>query len=103
LGCTSNRLILAAWPRPGSIDEDAVEQFARVQEIVSCIRELKNSQQIDAKKPVDIAIVPINPSDQPSADGLALIESLSVCNLKPPAELRQPSVSSISNRAGRCD
>jgi valyl-tRNA synthetase len=98
-----DRLILAPWPKPGQVDEASLEPFARLQEIISSIREMKNAQQIDAKKSVDIAILPVNESDSLPQGAKSLIENLAVCAIKPQAELKQSSTDLISNRAGRCD
>jgi valyl-tRNA synthetase len=53
----SPRLIKAAWPTVGQIDEPAQKTFPLLQEIIVAIRNVRNDYKVDAKKRVTISII----------------------------------------------
>jgi valyl-tRNA synthetase len=56
MGCTSPRLIRAAWPQVGEFAQAAEHIWPRIQEIVTVLRNLRNEHKVDPKKPVSVSI-----------------------------------------------
>jgi valyl-tRNA synthetase len=76
----SPRLIKAAWPTVGPIDQTAEHVFPRMQEIVAAIRNVRNDYKVDPKKPVTVHIA--SPGDEAVAvtrENRELIEHLALC------------------------
>src|SRR5205085_12292148 len=55
-GTRSKRLVSADWPAVGSFAEAAEFLFPKIQEIVTTIRNLRNENKVDVKKPVTVSI-----------------------------------------------
>jgi valyl-tRNA synthetase len=79
----STRLILAAWPKVGSVDQPAEATFATIQEIVGAIRNFRNVHQIEQKKILEVGIEPFDPE---VANSVAEINLLAGCQLQPGAK-----------------
>src|SRR5262249_12962724 len=58
----SERLIKAAWPKVGSSDDSVEASFARLQEIVQALRNLRSEHKVDPKRTIAVTV---------SADGPA--------------------------------
>jgi valyl-tRNA synthetase len=82
MGCTSPRLVRAAWPRIGDFSQAAEHIWPRIQEIVGVIRNVRNEHKVDPKKPVTVSIrAGAEPSRQ-IEDHRVEIELLATCKLK---------------------
>jgi len=83
LECTpSKRLIKAAWPKAGEISEDAESVFAKLQDLIAAIRNLRNEHKVDPKKSVTVTIVaPAEPARQ-ITENREIIELLATCALR---------------------
>lgn len=101
----SARLIKAAWPKVGMIDDDALHVFPRIQEIVSAIRNLRNEHRVDKKTVIAVHISP--PGDQAvraTRDNKELIELLGTCEVKTvQAHLAPPAKSIRATVNGDCE
>jgi valyl-tRNA synthetase len=76
------RLVRAAWPQVGTIDSDADTTFARLQEIVVALRNLRNEHKADVKKPTTITLsAPADLLPELSANQV-LIESLAIVTVQ---------------------
>jgi valyl-tRNA synthetase len=80
----SERLIMAKWPAAGAADESAETVFARIQEIVGAIRNVRNEHKADPKKPVKAYVQA--PAEKVEVLGQVreskgIIELLAVCEL----------------------
>ncbi len=47
-------LIVAEWPKAGSIDENLLADFEKVKELISGVRDIRNQQQVKPKDTVDL-------------------------------------------------
>jgi valyl-tRNA synthetase len=56
MGCTSPRLIRAAWPQVGDFAQAAEHIWPKIQEIVTALRNLRNEHKVDPRKPVSVSI-----------------------------------------------
>jgi valyl-tRNA synthetase len=79
----SERLIKAAWPKIGPIDEGAEHVFPRLQDVITAIRNVRNEHKVDPRKPVTVSLAP--PADDAARiteENRELIEVLAVCTIK---------------------
>jgi valyl-tRNA synthetase len=101
----SQRLIKAAWPSDGPIDESAEHIFPRLQTIVSTIRNLRNEHNVDPRTPVTVSISP--PGEQAvqvTLENRELIETLAICAIKAvQSNLAPPSGAIRATVNGDCD
>ena len=82
MGCMSPRLVRAAWPRAGPCCDADEQTFAKLQETIVAIRNLRNEHKVDPRKPVTVSILgPAEPIRQMDANR-EMIQSLAVCRLK---------------------
>jgi valyl-tRNA synthetase len=100
MGCTSERLILAAWPRVGAVDDAAEADFTRLQEIIAAIRNVRNEHKADPKKSVDVTIDPGN-SRALLEQERGTIELLATCRVTLGSVTATPG--SARTTAGGCD
>jgi valyl-tRNA synthetase len=80
----SKRLVKAAWPTAPSGDllgdgGGAAEEFARVQEVVGALRNLRNEHKVEPRRVIDVVLV----SGQFSPESAGLIELLALAKLQP--------------------
>jgi valyl-tRNA synthetase len=75
----TKRLILAAWPKVGPVDQEADATFAMIQEIVGAIRNFRNVHQIEQKKVLPVGIEPFDPE---IAQNVEAINLLAGCQLQ---------------------
>jgi valyl-tRNA synthetase len=79
----SKRLILAAWPAEGKLDDEAESSFPAIQEIISAIRKLRNDYKVDVKRVFEASIlVGDTAMESPLKDNQALIELMATCRIK---------------------
>ena len=103
MGCTSPRLILAAWPRVGDFSQAAEHIFPKLQEIVGAIRNVRNEHKADLKKPVTLAIsAPPEPTRQ-ITENRELIELLAICTLREVGPDVKPAPDAARASAAGCD
>ncbi len=87
----SERLIKATWPIAGPASDEVEQNFARLQEIIVAIRNVRNEHKVDVKKTVNVLILsPADAAKQINESG-EMIELLATCvireagpNVKPP-------------------
>jgi valyl-tRNA synthetase len=75
----SKRLIAAAWPRAGRLDEEAENRFAQIQEIVGAIRNARNEHKVDPRKVLAVYVCDHANEVLPHAQ---LVNLLAGCELK---------------------
>jgi len=103
MGCTSKRLVHAAWPKMGQVDEAAESIFPKLQAIIGAIRNLRNDYKVDQKKIVSVSINAPAESARSILENRELIESLASCSLKEvQSDLTPPAESARATAAG-CD
>jgi valyl-tRNA synthetase len=75
-------LVLAQWPIAGPTDESAESLFAKLQEIIVAIRNVRNEYKVDQKKQVIVSIA--TPGDFASQieSNRELIDLLATCTLQ---------------------
>ena len=56
MGCTSPRLIRAAWPQVGDFAQAAEHIWPKIQEIVTVLRNIRNEHKVDPRKPIAVSI-----------------------------------------------
>jgi valyl-tRNA synthetase len=101
MGCTSQRLILAAWPKVGEFSEAAEHIFPRLQEIIGAIRNLRNDYKADPKKPVVVSISAPGDASRSILENCELVETLGICTLRDVrSDLPQPPSSARALAAG---
>ncbi|MFI5380340.1 MAG: valine--tRNA ligase [Tepidisphaerales bacterium] len=102
-GCTTSRLIIAAWPRVEGVFEDAEQVFPRIQEIIVAIRNVRNEYKVDQKKPVTVSMAAPAESQRQIEANRETIELLGNCTIREvKAELAAPANSARTTVAG-CD
>jgi valyl-tRNA synthetase len=89
----SARLIKAKFPDAGKTDDDVEQTFARLQEIITTIRNLRNQYKVDPRRSVTISILADSQNAEPIRENREMIELLATCALtevgpevKPPAD-----------------
>lgn len=85
MGCTSELLIRAAWPRSGATDEGAEEDFNKIRQIVTAIRNVRSEYKLDPKKSVAACISAPAELAGLLQSNTELIELLGTCRLQPHA------------------
>jgi valyl-tRNA synthetase len=99
----SKRLILAAWPAEGTLDDQAESLFPAIQEIISAIRKLRNDYKVDVKRAVDASIVLEDTARELLLrDNDKLIELLATCRIKSIGKTAQAQSFVLISAAG-CD
>jgi valyl-tRNA synthetase len=79
----SKRLIKAAWPKAGPIDEGAEHVFPRLQDVIGVIRNLRNEHKVDQKKTVAVHLAPPEArAVEVTNENRELIENLATCVVK---------------------
>jgi valyl-tRNA synthetase len=106
----SKRLILAAWPAEGKLDDEAESSFPAIQEIISAIRKVRNDYKVDVKKSVNVSILAPGNSWRNVESNRAIVELLATCRLKeaspnlPPVTGREAQPSrAVRVTAAGCD
>jgi valyl-tRNA synthetase len=102
-GCTSPRLILAAWPRVGNFSEAAEHIFPKVQEIVGAIRNVRNEHKLDPKKPVTVSILAGAEPTRQMTENREVIELLAICTLREIGPEVKPAENAARTSAAGCD
>jgi valyl-tRNA synthetase len=94
---TSPRLIKAAWPDAGLIDEGGAEHvFPRLQDVIGAIRTLRNEHKVDQKRVVTVHIAP--PGEEAvriTNENRELIEVLATCAIKTIQDKLPPPPNSV--------
>jgi valyl-tRNA synthetase len=100
----SERLIKAAWPKVGPIDEGAEHVFPRLQDVITAIRNVRNEHKIDPRKPVTVSLAP--PADDAARiteENRELIEVLAVCTIKQIQRNLPPLPDATRTSVNNCD
>jgi valyl-tRNA synthetase len=96
MGCTSKRLILAAWPQVGDFSQAAEHVFPKLQEVVVAIRNVRNDYKVDAKKPVIVSIkCPGEDATMRVKESREMIELLATCKFATIAAELTPPANSV--------
>jgi valyl-tRNA synthetase len=96
MGCTSTRLILAAWPQVGDFSQAAEHVFPKLQEVVVAIRNVRNDYKVDAKKPVIVSIkCPGEDATMRVKESREMIELLATCKFAAIAAELTPPANSV--------
>jgi len=98
----SKRLINARFPTPGATSDEAEQAFARMQEVIMSLRNLRNQHKVEPKKTMEVSIV----TDLQTAwliehDAREVIELLAGCKLDDGQ--RKISADAIRLTAGGCE
>ncbi len=103
-GFPSKRLILANWPKAGPIDAPVEQTFSALQEIIISIRNVRNENKADTKKPVTVSISTASlPRRESIEQNREIIELLASCNIgRLAAELPAPP-NAIRTLAAGCE
>ncbi|MGD0767184.1 MAG: valine--tRNA ligase [Tepidisphaeraceae bacterium] len=99
----SKRLILAAWPAEGKLDDGAESLFPAIQEIISAIRKLRNDYKVDVKKSVDVSILAPGDSSRNLKSNRGIVELLATCRLKDLSPNFPPVPGAVRVTAAGCD
>ena len=99
----SRRLIKAAWPKVGSIDEWAEQLFPKVQEFVVAIRNIRNQYNVSSKQTVAVSVQAPGESEKMIRDNRELIELLATCSLKEVKPSLAAPANSMHITAAGCD
>jgi valyl-tRNA synthetase len=100
---SSKRLILAAWPAEGKLDDDAESSFPAIQEIISAIRKVRNDYKVEVKKSVNVSILAPGDSLRNVEANRAIVELLATCRLKEASPSLPPMVGAVRVTAAGCD
>jgi len=103
MGCTSNRLVLAAWPSGGPFSDGEESEFAKIQQIITTIRGLRNDHKVEPKKAVDVSIVASAEASRQILANRVMIESLANCRLKEVSPTLSPIADAARTVAAGCD
>jgi len=99
----SKRLILAAWPKAGPVDEAAEKVFAQLQELITAIRNVRNVNKVDLKLAVDVSICAPAELVADIDANRGLIELLATCKLKAVKADLPPVANAARATAVGCD
>ncbi len=98
----SERLIKAAWPKGGASDESTEAVFAKLQETIAAIRNLRNEHKVDLKRAVSVTIVAPAELSRSITENREIVELLATCKLravgpdvKPPDKAARTSASGV--------
>jgi valyl-tRNA synthetase len=100
----SERLIKAAWPSEGTINEAAEHVFPRLQAVIGAIRNLRNDHKVDQKKRVTVSVSP--PGDDAvkvTDENRELIEVLAVCTIREVRDKMPAPANSLRTSVDGCD
>lgn len=87
----SELLIKAAWPQPAEPDESAEADFARLQEIITAIRNVRNEYKVEPRKGVTVSLKAAGQAAELIRDNRAMVELLGTCSINQiEADLKQP-------------
>ena len=89
----SARLIKAPWPLACGFAVDVEETFAKLQEIIQAIRNIRNEYKVDQKKSVSVSIIAQSDLENKIKQNRELIELLATCTI---AQV-QPNSQTIQN------
>lgn len=103
MGCTSNRLVLAAWPKDGPFSDGDESEFAKIQQIITTIRGLRNDHKVEPKKTVDLSIVASAEASRQILANRLMIESLAICRVKEVSPTLSPIADAARTVAAGCD
>jgi valyl-tRNA synthetase len=78
----SKRLIKAAWPKAGATDEATEANFAKLQEVITAIRNVRNEHKVDPKRTITVTISAPADVARQMVDDRELIETLATCQVK---------------------
>jgi len=97
------RLIKSAWPNHGPLDETSEYAFARIQDIIRSLRQLRNDYKVETRKTIGISIlVPDTQFEFEFKDNSTLIELLANCTIKEIAQtIATPEPVMVT--VGNCD
>ncbi len=103
-GRIERRLCKSAWPAAGQIDADAEHVFARLQGVISTIRNLRSEHKVDLKKRVTVSLAPPGAEAVKAAqDNRGLIESLATCTIATIADGLTPPADAMRANSDGCD
>jgi valyl-tRNA synthetase len=100
----SPRLIKAAWPNAGPIDEGAEHVFPRLQDVIGVIRNLRNEHKVDQKRIVAVHLAP--PEEiavRVTNENRELIENLATCTIKQVAMALPQPPNAVRATVNNCD
>ena len=99
----SRRLIHAAWPVAGHVADPAESIFARIQEIVTAIRKMRNDFKADQKRRLDVSILAPGEAMGQVTSNRGTIELLAGCRLLTVSDMLPPIPGVARTSAGGCD
>ncbi len=96
-------LIRARWPQPAAPDARAEEDFAKIQQIVTAIRNVRSEYKVDPKKPVPLSLSAPETLQPLIESAREVIELLGVCELKQVAPNLPAPPNAAKALAAGCD
>jgi valyl-tRNA synthetase len=97
----SKRLIKAGWPKPGPTDEAVESAFARIQDVITAIRNVRNEHKVDPKRTISVTISAPADVARQIEDGRELIETLATAQVKHVAQnVAAPAKAARTSAAG---
>jgi valyl-tRNA synthetase len=97
------RLIKAAWPKVGASFDAAEILFARVQEIITAIRNIRTQYGVPLKQIVSVSIAAPGDATQTISENRELIELLATCSIKEVKAEFAPIANATHLTAAGCD
>jgi valyl-tRNA synthetase len=83
LECAPNpRLIKAAWPKITATDDAAEATFAKLQEVIGALRNLRNQHKVDPKRTITVTISAPDDAGRQIEANRELVELLAICQIK---------------------
>ena len=101
---SSKRLILAAWPTPGPVDEKIEQSFTSLQEIIISIRNVRNEHKADPKKLVTVSLASASVQMKQSIEqNREIIELLASCTIGQIDDQASKAEETIRTLAAGCE
>ncbi|HYO08285.1 MAG TPA: valine--tRNA ligase [Tepidisphaeraceae bacterium] len=86
----ARRLIKAAWPKVGAFDEAAEQIFAKLQDVVAALRNLRNEHKVDPRRTVSVTINASGEQARQILENREMIELLATCKIEKVGEALPP-------------
>ena len=103
-GPPSERLIKAAWPTPTAGDAPAEAEFARLQEVIVAVRNVRNENKVEAKKAIAVTLASDDAAVRDSIESSrTIVQLLATCTLATTAVLGPVPAGAVRVLAGGCE
>jgi valyl-tRNA synthetase len=97
----SQWLINARWPKAGAVSDQAETTFARLQEIVTALRNVRSEHKVDPKRTIIVSISAPPNQSRAIEENREMIELLALCTIQQIAQnLPAPEKAARANAGG---